>query len=152
MMKRILFLVLTTSIIFSCQSTSQNTEQEKEAILAASKAFSQAYIDGNLQEQMSYYTDDIVIMSGGREMIIGKEKVTNYWTLPATVKVLEHASTPVELEIIGDMAKDYGYYEGKSLRNGTDTISFRGQYLITWRKEADGQWRMSADMWSTLNQ
>lgn len=150
-MKRILFFALTSISILSCQPESQNTEEEKEAILAASKAFSQAYIDGNLEEQMSYYTDDVVIMSGGREMIIGKEKVTNYWTLPATVKVLEHASTPAELEIIGDMAKDYGYYKGKSLRNGTDTISFRGQYLITWRKEADGQWRMSADMWSSLN-
>ena len=85
-------------------------------------------------------------------MIIGKEKVTKFWTLPATVKVLEHASTPVELEINGNMAKDYGYYAGKSVRNGTDTVSFRGQYLITWRKEADGQWRMSADMWSSLNQ
>lgn len=150
-MKRILFLALITFAVFSCQPRPQNTEQEKEAILTASKAFSQAYINGDLEEQMSYYTDDAVIMSGSREMIIGKEKVTNYWTLPATVKVLEHAATPIELEIIGDMAKDYGYYAGKSLRNGTDTISFRGQYLITWRKEADGQWRMSADMWSSLN-
>lgn len=150
-MKRILFLALIIFAVFSCQSEPQNTEQEKEAILTASKAFSQAYISGDLEEQMSYYTDDAVIMSGSREMIIGKEKVTNYWTLPATVKVLEHAATPVELEIIGEMAKDYGYYAGKSLRNGTDTISFRGQYLITWRKEADGQWRMSADMWSSLN-
>lgn len=151
-MKRILFFALISISILSCQPESHNTQKEKEAILAASKAFSQAYIDGNLEEQMSYYTDDVVIMSGGREMIIGKEKVTNYWTLPATVKVLEHASTPVELEIIGDMAKDYGYYAGKSVRNGTDTISFRGQYLITWRKEADGQWRMSVDLWSSLNQ
>lgn len=150
-MKRILLLTLAASLFFSCQSTPENLEEEKEAILNVSKAFSQAYIDGNLEEQMSYYTDDAVIMSGGREMIIGKEKVTNYWTLPPTIKVLEHASTPVELEIIGDMAKDYGYYEGKSLRNGTDTISFRGQYLITWRKETDGEWRMSADMWSSLN-
>ncbi|WP_420388120.1 YybH family protein [Roseivirga sp.] len=149
-MKRILLSALIIPFLYSCGTPSTDPEAEKAAIAVASKAFSQAYMDGNLEEQMSYYTDDIVIMSGSREMIRGKEEVTNYWRLPASVKVLEHASTPVELEVSGDMAKDFGYYEGKSVRNG-DTITFRGQYLITWRKEADGQWRMSADMWSALN-
>ncbi|GHE74656.1 YybH family protein [Roseivirga thermotolerans] len=149
-MKRIAFTALLP-LLFACSSFQSSYEAELEAIAAASKAFSQAYVAGNLEQQMSFYTQDAVIMPGNREMIRGKEKVTDYWRLPASVRVLEHSATPVQIEFSGNLAKDYGYYQGKSVRNNTDTISFRGQYLIIWRKEADGQWRMSADMWSPLN-
>lgn len=148
-MKKI-FLLCCVSLCFTCQPNKLDVEKEKEAIMAASNAFSQAYINGNLEKQMSYYTEDVVIISGNRPMIQGKEAVTQYWTLPESVKVLEHRSISSKLEINGNLATDYGIYEGKSLRNG-DTTSFRGQYVITWRKEADRQWRMSIDMWASLN-
>ena len=142
------FLLIAISFIFLCCSA---TDEAKEAqqIEAAAKAFSQAYVDGDLEKQMSYYTQDVVIIPGNRPMIEGIEKVTRYWTLPATVKVLEHRSISNRLEIDGRMASDYGIYEGKTLR-GSDTTAFRGQYVITWRKELDGQWRMAVDMWSAL--
>ncbi|KYG82431.1 YybH family protein [Roseivirga echinicomitans] len=144
------FLFALISIFSACSSPVENIEQETKAILEASKAFSQAYMDKDLEKQMTYYTDDIVNIPGNRPMLIGKEAVANYWRQSGNAKVIAHKSTPSELEIIGNMAKDYGYYEGRSVRDG-DTTSFRGHYLITWKKGDDGQWRMSADMWAGLN-
>ena len=149
-MKRILFFICPGLLFLGCQSQNIDLEEEREAIIKTSKAFSQAYIDGDLEKQMSFYTDDVVNISGGNPLIIGIEDVTNYWRLPESVKILEHASVPQEIEIIGKMAKDYGHYRGRSIRN-KDTVSFSGNYLITWRKGDDGQWRMSADMWTPKN-
>jgi ketosteroid isomerase-like protein len=142
-------IIILIAITFSC-NVPTDIEQEKAEIITASLAFSQAYVGCDLEKQMSFYTDDIVNIPGSRPMLEGKKAVTEYWTRPATNIILEHRSIPTEIEIIGKMAKDYGYYEGKSVRNG-DTSSFKGQYLITWRKESDGKWRMSADMWSGFN-
>lgn len=142
------FLLVALSFIFlSCDKVDEATEAR--LITEAAKAFSQAYVAGDLEKQMSFYTQDVVIIPGNRPMIEGIEKVTRYWTLPATVEVLEHRTTSNKLEIDGQIASDYGIYEGKTLR-GTDTTAFRGQYVITWRKETDGQWRMAVDMWSAL--
>lgn len=122
---------------------------EKVQIQKAASAFSQAYINHDLEEQMSYYTQDAVIIPGNRPMIRGIEAVTRYWDIPDDIKVMEHRSISSKLEIHGLLASDCGIYEGVSVR-GADTTSFRGQYVITWRKETDGQWRMAVDMWSPL--
>lgn len=144
-----LFLLMLISIsLFSC-SGAVDVEAEKQKIAEAARAFSQAYMDGDLEKQMSYYTQDAVIIPGNRPMISGIEAVTRYWNIAADIKVLQHRSISSQLEITGNLASDYGIYEGVSVRQG-DTTSFRGQYVITWRKEADGQWRMAVDMWSAL--
>ena len=142
--------LLVTVLLFACScNPGLDQLEDSVAINAAANAFSQAYVDGDLEKQMSYYTEDVVIIPGNRPMIEGIEGVTRYWTLPADTKVLEHRTISNKLEINGTIASDYGIYEGRSVR-GSDTTSFRGQYVITWRKENDGQWRMAVDMWSAL--
>ena len=142
------FILGVLLLCFSCASQT-NQSEEAEKIAAAAKAFSQAYMDGDLEKQMAYYTEDAVIIPGNRPMITGIEGVTRYWKLPVDTKVLSHRTISTKLEIDGNLASDYGTYEGRSI-NGSDTTSFRGQYVITWRKGADGQWRMAVDMWSAL--
>ena len=142
------FVFSSLFLFFSCQN-SIDIESEKAQIARAAKDFSQAYVDGDLTRQMSYYTDDAVIIPGNRPMIEGIEKVTRYWNLPAGIKVLSHKTTSTKLEIDGNLASDFGIYEGVSVNNN-DTTAFRGQYVITWRKGQDGQWRMAVDMWSAL--
>ncbi|MCE7992784.1 MAG: nuclear transport factor 2 family protein [Roseivirga sp.] len=142
------FVLASLFLLFSCEND-VNIESEKEQIIQAAKAFSQAYIDGDLAKQMSYYTDDAVIIPGNRPMIQGIDEVTRYWDIPASIKVLEHRINSTQLEVDGNLASDFGIYEGVSVNNN-DTTAFRGQYVITWRKGKDGQWRMAVDMWSAL--
>jgi len=150
-MTRFLTFILITSLVFGCtQPEENNIEEARLAISNAAKAFSQAYIDGDLEAQMEFYTEDAVILPGTRNMVEGIEKITNYWDIPESIKVLKHKSTPVKLEVSGSMASDYGYYEGVSVNNG-DTVNFRGQYVIVWKKGEDGKWRMAVDMWAALN-
>ena len=148
MIKTILLGVLSIAIL-GCSGPSPNEESDKINIMAAAKAFSQAYVDGDLETQMEFYTKDAVILPGARNMIEGIDAVTKYWDIPKDIKVLSHKSTSTRLEIEGNMASDYGYYEGQSVRNN-DTTSFRGQYVIVWKKGNDGKWRMAIDMWSAL--
>ena len=141
-------IIFCISLCFGCSSP-QDTEAEKQAISDAARAFSKAYVDRDLEKQMSYYTQDVVIIPGNRPMISGIDAVTRYWDIPASLNVLEHRTISTKLEIEGNLASDFGIYEGVSVRNN-DTTAFRGQYVITWRKELDGQWRMAVDMWSPL--
>jgi ketosteroid isomerase-like protein len=148
MMSRIIFIALILCASLSCTS-SINVEEEKTAISKAANAFSQAYVNGDLEAQMKFYTNDVAILPGSRNMIEGIEEVTKFWDIPATTNILSHKSISTKLDISGNMASDYGYYEGESVRNN-DTTSFRGQYVIIWEKGEDDKWRMAVDMWSSL--
>jgi ketosteroid isomerase-like protein len=144
------FLIIGISLLLISCANQQDTDHEKDMIAQVARDFSQAYVDGDLEKQMSFYTDDAVIIPGNRPMIAGIEKVSRYWDIPPSVKVLEHRSISSGLEISGNLASDFGIYEGVSVRNN-DTTRFRGQYVISWRKGIDGKWRMAVDMWSPLN-
>ena len=148
-MARLLSFLFIVSALIGCTISASEQTNDAQEIANAAKAFSQAYVDGDLEAQMKFYTDDAVILPGTRDMIKGIEGVTKYWDIPNTVNVLSHKSTPTKIEISGNMASDYGYYEGTTIR-GSDTTSFRGQYVIVWRKGTDHKWRMAVDMWSGL--
>lgn len=150
MFKTFVRLAVLVLLVSSCKPEREiDVSQEIDAIKLISKAFSQAYVDGDLEEQMSFYTADVVNIVGGNRIIEGKQEVTNYWTRPESSVVLEHSTNPNRIIVEGNTAFDYGVYQGKSLRN-KDTISFSGQYLITWRKVND-EWKMSSDMWASKN-
>jgi ketosteroid isomerase-like protein len=42
-----------------------------------------------------------------------------------------------------------GYYEGKSLKQDGEEISWKGKYLIVWKKEAN-DWKMYMDIWNRI--
>ena len=120
------------------------------AILDQSRAFSAAYMRGDVETLVGIYAEDGVAAPGGRDFIRGQEALLRFWTLPEGRVVTHHQATPVELRVEGDLAYDWGYYEGTATHNGEARPAFRGKYLIVWQRDADGVWRMAHDMWNSL--
>ena len=56
---------------------------------------------------------------------------------------------PEEIVIMGNEAYDYGYYEGQTKNADDSTTSWRGQYVIIWKKE-EGDWKMYLDIWNRI--
>lgn len=121
---------------------------EVAAIQAASRAFSAAYVRGDVDSMMALYTTDAVIFPNNSEMIQGQDAIRRYWTLPAGQTVTHHRATPTEIRVDGDHAYDYGVYEISGTRDGTAWGPNHGKYVIVWRRTPDG-WRMHLDMWNS---
>ena len=121
-----------------------------EAILVQSRAFSEAYVQGDIDALVNVYAEDGIAAAGGRDFVRGHEALRDFWALPEGRVVTRHAATPVELHVEGDLAYDWGYYEGAVTQDGEARPPFRGKYLIVWQREADGRWRIAHDMWNTL--
>ncbi len=152
-------LCLSLAILFvGCQPNEGETpheQTEQEALAAISEQaarFSAAYVNGDIEELVSIYTEDGMAAPGNRDFIVGHEPMLAYWTLPAGVKVLHHKTTAEKLVVDGDHAYDWGYYEGQTERDGQALPPFSGKYLIVWERGDDGVWRMAADMWNSLPQ
>jgi len=122
-------------------------QNDIEAILAKSKAFSQFYRAGRVDSMANAYTSDGKIMPPGTDIIEGHEAIKQRWLLPENVKILHHKATPVEIVIIDETAYDAGYYEGTTQKPDKSTVSWTGKYLIVWKK-VEGEWKMYYDIWN----
>lgn len=112
-------------------------------------AFSEAYMNGDIEGLVNMYTEDGKIMPNNRKIMAGKTDLLSYWTIPEGVKILHHKVTPSEIIIENDTAYDYGYYEGKTLTKDKKEVSWQGKYIIVWKK-IDGEWKIYLDIWNNV--
>jgi|GEM_PF-2104479 len=120
---------------------------EAERIAAAARAFSAAYMREDVEAMMDYYTEDAAIFPTQGDILDTPVAIAKYWTVPEGIDVLHHESISENLQIVGNTAYDYGYYQGRINRRGEES-EFQGKYVIVWEKGGDGQWRMKVDIWN----
>lgn len=122
-----------------------------QKILKNIKQFSQYYMNAETQKIADCYTTDGKIFPNGTDIIEGIPAIEKRWRLPENVKTLYHKVTPEEIRIVKKYAYDYGYYEGKT--QGADgTIStWKGKYVIVWRK-VGSDWKIYLDIWNRIDE
>ncbi len=115
-------------------------------------AFSQSLVAGEYDKVVAAYTDDGKIFPDRREILQGHKAVGNYWIPPPErkSKTIFHRIMPEEIRILGDEAYDWGYYEGKTLNADGSETPWRGKYVIVWKKNADGDWKIYLDIWNRV--
>lgn len=150
-MKKLLPLFFL-AISFSTFAQTEMSADEK-AIRENIAAFSEALMDGEFEKVVQSYSKDAKIFPQNMDIQHGEEAIRKYWTPPADSKYITmyHHVTPQEIKIIGDEAYDWGYYEGqtKNLENG-NINGWKGKYVITWKKQEDGEWKIYLDIWSSI--
>lgn len=83
------------------------------------------------------------------DILGGQEALKKYWTPKPGSGITYHKVTPLEITIFGDTAHDHGYYEGRSLGPNGEPSTWRGKYVIIWKK-VDGTWKMYLDIWNRM--
>lgn len=121
-----------------------------DIILTNIDLFSSYYINGQYKKLAECYTVDGKIFPDKTDIIEGTDQIEKRWILPKDVKILDHKITPLEIKIIDDHAYDYGYYEGSTLLANGNTVSWKGKYVIVWRKE-NNNWKIYLDSWNRID-
>lgn len=144
-MKKIILLSLLPLVQIWAQ------ENDTEMISKATKSFSRAYMDGDYDALVNHYCEDGKIFPAGVNIIEGRAAIKDRWTLHEGWKVVEHRFEPEEVKIIQDHAYDYGYYYGTTQKPDGSQISYKGKYVVVWRKEGDN-WKIFLDIWNRVEE
>lgn len=118
-------------------------------ILTNIKNFSRAYVSADYDKLTDFYSQDGKIFPTGADIIEGHFAIKQRWTLGKGTKILSHKITPVEISVIGNMAYDYGYYQGTWSKNEV-IDSWKGKYVIIWKK-VEGDWKIYLDIWNRVD-
>lgn len=124
-------------------------QNDINAILNKIEKFSEFYISKDYENLAKSYTVDGKIFPDKTDIIEGKDAIKKRWTLPQDRTVTCHIVTPVEIQVIGETAYDYGYFEGKTTFSNGKTSRWNGKYVIVWKKE-NGSWKIYLDIWNRL--
>ncbi|EDP94097.1 DUF4440 domain-containing protein [Kordia algicida OT-1] len=142
-------LFILFSIQFSIGQNYNGNQEDINQILKNIKDFSSYVNTGNYEMIGKSYTKDAKIFPQRGDIIIGVENITKYWILPEGVQTKNHKITPNEITIVENTAYDYGYYEGTTVRADGKTSSWKGKYVIVWKKVGD-DWKIYMDIWNSI--
>lgn len=146
--KSITILLLALSFNTFYGQTLNGNKEDIQVILKNTKDFSEYVMASDYEKIAASYTKDAKIFPNSTQILEG-EDIINYWTLPEGISTSFHEITQTEITIVGDTAYDYGYYEGKTKHKDGRESSWKGKYVIVWKK-VNGDWKMYLDIWNSV--
>jgi uncharacterized protein (TIGR02246 family) len=142
--------IVTNAIFSSCErSASSSAENDKEMIAAISAERAKAFREGNAAGIAVHFADSCVLMVPGKPVSKGTRAVEEYYRSIFNEYLTDLESRYEELEVSGNLA--YGRGEAKVTlipRNGGDTLISTAKYLNILKKQADGVWKTTHDIWN----
>ncbi|MBC2846031.1 YybH family protein [Winogradskyella flava] len=150
-MRTLIFvLIALLGFNYSQAQTLNGNQKDIQTILKNTKSFSEYVMASDYEKIASSYTKDAKIFPNNTQILEG-EDIINYWTLPEGISTSYHKITQTEITIVEDTAYDYGYYEGKTKHKDGRMSSWKGKYVIVWKK-VDSKWKMHLDIWNSVKQ
>lgn len=146
-------LIFTGSIVlflllFSC-GTKQDNAADVATIEAMSAARAKAFNEGNAAAIARYFTEDAVLMAPGEPPMQGPEQVERYYQAIFDQYDTQLTSYYDEVEVSGGLAYGRGTAEVTLIsKNGDSTTTSVSKYLNILKKQANGEWKTTHDIWN----
>jgi uncharacterized protein (TIGR02246 family) len=102
----------------------------------------------DVEKFVSFYAADGSLMLHGRPKLTGHEAIraaaTELFAAPGFH--LNFGPTSVEVARSGEMAYEVGTYTLKTQDARKREVTEEGKYLVVWKKQADGAWKVKYDI------
>src|SRR5262252_1708103 len=119
---------------------------EERAVREADEQWSKVAAAKDLDKTVSFYGDDAVVLPPNQAAVTTKDGIRNLWKgFLDSLTDISWKTTRVTMAKSGDMGYLIGTYEA-TLKDGTKD---QGKYCEVWKKQTDGKWKVSADMFSS---
>ncbi len=132
------------------ESAMDSRDADIEAIRQADLAWSAAQASDGLDGAMSFYLDDAILLPPNSPMAIGKEAIREA-SAPIASPGFSVAWEPMKIGVArsGDIGYAIGTFEGTDVDAAGNPVPVKGKYVEIWNKQADGSWKVAADMFSS---
>lgn len=124
---------------------------DEKAVRDANAAWSDAAAAKDLEKTLSYYADDAVVLPAHQPAAATKAAIRNLWTNMMAIPGLEISwkASNVEIAKSGEMAYLHGTYQFSANDASGKPVPDHGKYLVVWKKQASGNWKVAADIWNS---
>ncbi len=119
----------------------------EDEIRAADQEWARAFAAGDLEKSLAFCAEDCAVLVANGPSVRGREAIRELfagWFEPE----LKISWTPDTIEVAnsGDLGFSSGNYQMTFKDASGTSVDDRGKYLIVWRKQADGSWKVLRDI------
>jgi uncharacterized protein (TIGR02246 family) len=126
--------------------------QDEAAIRAAAGGWGQAIAEKNLEQTLSYYADDAWVLPQNEPIAKTADQRRSVWAaffaMPGASN-MEGDIARIEVARSGDLAVEYGTFAMTMNDKSGKPVTQNEKFVVTWKKQADGKWKVIADIWNT---
>lgn len=119
-------------------SAAFNARPDEAQIRAAERSFVALLEDPDVSKRASAYTEDAIVCMSGMPVIQSRQEMLSR----QNKRLFSVSLEPEATEGSGNLAYVYGRFSCRIDRAGT---AIQSRFLMVWRKEADGVWRISKE-------
>lgn len=114
---------------------------------AAQAAFWEAHEQGDAEALAALVTDDALLWAPGMDEVGGREAIhAAAEGMFAAMSISDFDIESRELVVHGDTAYELATYSETLTYKGAAPSAVRGRYLIVWKRDVDGEWRVHRNM------
>jgi uncharacterized protein (TIGR02246 family) len=139
----------------ACQSTeteqpaTTSTTADVEALKALVSKYDTAVNSNNLNDVMAFYVDDAVQMPPDEPIVIGKAAIRSRGEPFYEINTDQLGSKVEDFQVSGDWAfLRISYTESWTPKEGGDTTTAVGQWVIILQRQADSSWKITTEIWN----
>ena len=152
-MKAVMGLLAATclSLLGCSEPRNASDASASDAVKAADASFQKAVAAKDLNQIVSFYADDAVLMPAAKPVLHGKAAITNEWKELLAIPAFQNSSklAQVEVSASNDLAFTRGSYETRLTGEDGKLVTEPGKWLSVWRKQPDGSWRVAIETYNT---
>jgi uncharacterized protein (TIGR02246 family) len=123
---------------------------DKQEVERIDREFETAFKRGDMATVASLYAEDARVMPPGSEMVQGRQAIEQFWRgAQEQMGVKEITLTILEVATSGNIGYEVGTATLKIEPSGGQATTAPVKYLVAWKRQADGAWRLAVDIWNS---
>jgi len=112
--------------------------------------FARWYASGEIDSVASGFAEDAWQMPPNSPPLVGREAIRQFWRQAVKWGKWDFSLKTQDVSVSGPLAIERGKYllrfvAGRDAPPGMASFEDRGNYLVHWRRESDGEWRAVGD-------
>lgn len=137
-------LIALSALLYSCQQQVSSTEEWKNEIRDAEKAFAQMTREKGVHDAFLAFADEQAVLLRGNKLVVGKDSIDAFLENQVS-KSLVWAPDFVDVSVSGDLGYTYGKYTFTYLDKEGNEKTNEGFFHTVWKRQADGTWKFVWD-------
>lgn len=145
----IVLAVLLVILVTGCQQA-VNPAAERDAIREVERAGINAANQGDINAWLAAYTANAILLPPDADPVTGRVSMEAWGKIELTKPgfALKYENDQTEISQTADMGYTMGRYELTVNDDKGNPVAKRGKYVRLFRKQTDGAWKCTADMWN----
>lgn len=135
-------------LVLALMSLPASAETFRETVEKGAQAWTGAFNAGDAAGVAALYSENGMLLPPDATQIEGRQSIQDEFQSWIDSGYTNIVFDVVEVEESGDLGYEIGLFSVDYPAEGDQIATATGNYLVVWKREADGVWRLYRDTWN----